>query len=156
MGFLLISVFTIFDSNGNFDPESIATLGSNVLYLQNGHGKWETITPGGSITSVLKLHWATCGKFRKSTLTEATAFMIQVSKTVKFRSNYVEGVGILGVSRDFDKVWKSNCQKDGTFAFRIQQRKECGNNWCRHCNKSFQEANPVGQKIKFSAGISKL
>ena len=43
---------------------------------------------------------------RRSSLAENSAFFSQVNKTVKYRSNYVEDVGILGVSSDFDKVWK--------------------------------------------------
>jgi len=43
---------------------------------------------------------------KRSSLAENSAFFSQVTKTVKYRSNYVENVGIMGVSLDFDKVWK--------------------------------------------------
>jgi len=43
---------------------------------------------------------------KRSNLYDAVAFMSQVNKTVKFQNSYMEDIGVLGVSQDFDKVWK--------------------------------------------------
>jgi putative ABC transport system permease protein len=75
--------------------------------------------------------------------------MIQVNKTVKFRNNYVENVGILGVSQDFDKVWKFELS-DGRYFSPTESNS--GKNvvliGADIATSLFQEGNAIGQKIK--------
>jgi len=87
--------------------KSIASLGSNVLYVQkwpwamgSDYPWWKYYQrPEATLADLREIE-------RRSSLAENSAFFSQVNKTVKYRSNYVEDVGILGVSSDFDKVWK--------------------------------------------------
>jgi putative ABC transport system permease protein len=148
--FCIISVFTIFDSMEIAIRKSIATLGNNVLYLQkwpwemgNDYPWWKYYQrPEASLADMKEIQ-------KRSTLTDATAFMVQVSKTVKFRSNYVEGVGVMGVSQDFDKVWKFELS-DGRYFSQAESNsgKNVGLIGADIATSLFQEANPVGQKIK--------
>ena len=148
--FCIISVFTIFDSMEIAIRKSIATLGNNVLYVQkwpwemgNDYPWWKYYQrPEASLSELREIH-------NRSTLTEAAAFMVQVSKTVKFRNNYVEGVGVMGVSQDFDRVWKFEMAEGRYFS---AAESNSGKNVCligsEIATNLFQEANPVGQKIK--------
>jgi len=148
--FCIISVFTIFDSMEIAIRKSIASLGSNVLYIQ----KWPWAM-GGDYPwwKYYQRPEATLGDMReiqnRSTLADATAFMIQVNKTVKFRNNYVENVGILGVSQDFDKVWKFELS-DGRYFSPTESNS--GKNvvliGADIATSLFQEGNAIGQKIK--------
>jgi len=105
--FCIISVFTIFDSMEISIHKSIDSLGSNVLYIQ----KWPWAM-GGDYPwwKYYQRPEATLGDMHeiqaRSNLSDATAFFVQVNKTVKFRNNYVNDVGVLGISQEFDKVWK--------------------------------------------------
>ncbi len=105
--FCVISVFTVFDSMEAAIRKSIASLGSNVLYVQkwpwsmgSDYPWWKYYQrPEATLEDQKEIE-------KRSSLTEYSAFFAQVNKTVKYRSNYVENVGIMGVSSDFDKVWK--------------------------------------------------
>ncbi len=86
---------------------------------------------------------------KRSNLTDATTFFVQVGKTVKFHSNYVENVGIMGVSQDFDKVWKFELSDGRYFS---PQESASGKNvvviGADIATELFQNADPIGQKIK--------
>jgi putative ABC transport system permease protein len=105
--FCIISVFTIFDSMEIAIRKSIASLGSNTLYIQKwpwamgGDYPWWKYyqRPEASIEDMKEVK-------KRSTLAESVAYMLSVNKTVKFRDNYVNSVGILGCSDEFDKTWK--------------------------------------------------
>ncbi|MDP4282064.1 MAG: ABC transporter permease [Bacteroidota bacterium] len=104
--FCIISVFTIFDSMEIAIRKSIASLGNNVLYIQKwpwqmgGDYPWWKYyqRPEATLADMKDIQ-------ERSTLADATAFMISVNKTVKFQNNYMDNIGVLGVSQDFDKVW---------------------------------------------------
>lgn len=105
--FCVISVFTIFDSMENAIRKSIASLGSNVVYIQkwpwsmgSDYPWWKYYQrPEATLEDMRELE-------KRSNLYDAVAFMSQVNKTVKFQNSYMEDIGVLGVSQDFDKVWK--------------------------------------------------
>ncbi len=148
--FCIISVFTIFDSMEIAIRRSIETLGNNVLYLQkwpwsmgNDYPWWKYYQrPEATLADMREIQ-------KRSTLTEAAAFMVQVNKTVKFRSNYVEGVGIMGVSQDFDKVWKFELSEGRYFSpTESNSGKNVGIIGAEIATNLFQEENPVAQKIK--------
>ncbi|MGE5425101.1 MAG: ABC transporter permease [Syntrophothermus sp.] len=104
--FCIISVFTIFDSMERSIRKSIATLGNNVLYVEkwpwemgSDYPWWKYYQrPEASNNDLMEIR-------KRSTLAENSAFMLNINKTVKFRSNYIENVGIGAISDDFDKVW---------------------------------------------------
>ncbi|HNW72706.1 MAG TPA: ABC transporter permease [Bacteroidales bacterium] len=105
--FCVISVFTVFDSMENAIRKSIASLGSNVLYIQkwpwsmgSDYPWWKYWQrPEPTLSDMHEVE-------KRSNLADAVSFMVQVNKTVKCQNNYVENVGVLGISHDFDKVWK--------------------------------------------------
>ncbi len=148
--FCIISVFTIFDSMENSIRKSIASLGNNVLYIQKwpwamgGDYPWWKYfqRPEASLEDMKEIQ-------KRSNLTDATTFFVQVGKTVKFHSNYVENVGIMGVSQDFDKVWKFELSDGRYFS---PQESASGKNvvviGADIATELFQNADPIGQKIK--------
>lgn len=148
--FCVISVFTIFDSMEGAIRKSIASLGSNVLYVQKwpwamgGNYPWWKYwqRPEASLQDMREIE-------KRSTLSEAVAFMVQVNKTVKYRNNYVENVGILGVSQDFDKVWKFELEEGRYFSGSESQG---GRNIAMIGHEIaanlFPEGDPIGKKIK--------
>jgi len=105
--FCVISVFTVFDSMESAIRKSIASLGSNVLYVQKwpwamgGDYPWWKYyqRPEATLDDMREIE-------KRTTLADAVAYMVGVNKTVKYRNNYVENVQVLGVSQDFDRVWK--------------------------------------------------
>jgi putative ABC transport system permease protein len=86
---------------------------------------------------------------KRSTLAESIAFMVQVNKTVKYQTNYVENIGVMGVSQDFDKVWKFDFSDGRYFS---QSESASGKNiaiiGADIANELFREGDPVGKRIK--------
>jgi len=148
--FCVISVFTIFDSMESSIRKSIATLGSNTVYIQ----KWAW-SMGGDYPwwKYYQRPEATLDEMRelekRSNLYDAVSFMSQVNKTVKFQSNYVENVGVLGVSQDFDKVWNFELS-DGRYFSPIESGsgKSIAIIGADIATNLYQELDPVGRKIK--------
>jgi len=103
--FCIISVFTIFDSMEIAIRTNIESLGSNVLFVQKwpwamgGDYPWWKYyqRPEASLDDMREIQ-------KRSTLSEVSTFMIGVTKTVKYQGNYIDGIEILGVSHDFDRV----------------------------------------------------
>lgn len=149
--FCIISVFTIFDSMEIAIRKSIDSLGSNVLFIekwpwQMGGGDypwwkyWQR--PEGTLDDMKEIQ-------KRSTLYDAVAFMIQVEKTVKYRDNYVENVGVMGVSQDFDKVWNFEIA-DGRYfsAAESNSGKNVAIIGADIAENLFQDMDPIDKKIK--------
>ena len=148
--FCVISVFTVFDSMESSIRKSIDSLGSNVLYIQKwpwsmgGDYPWWKYwqRPEASITDMREVE-------KRSNLADAVAFMVQVNKTIKYQNNYVENIGVIGVSQDFDKVWKFDLA-DGRY-FSLTESAS-GNNiaiiGADLATDLFRDGDPVGKKIK--------
>ena len=148
--FCVISVFTVFDSMENSIRKSIASLGSNVLYIQKwpwamgGDYPWWKYwqRPEASLDDMREVE-------KRSNLADAIAFMVQVNKTVKYQNSYAENIGVMGVSQDFDKVWKFELA-DGRY-FSLTESAS-GNNiaiiGADLATDLFREGDPIGKKIK--------
>jgi len=148
--FCVISVFTVFDSMESAIRKSIASLGSNVLYVQKwpwamgGDYPWWKYwqRPEASLDDMKEIE-------RRSNLTEAVAYMVQVNKTVKYLNNYIENIGVLGVTQDFDKVWKFDLANGRYFS---SSESMSGKNIAvigdEIATTLFPEGDPVGKKIK--------
>jgi len=148
--FCIISVFTIFDSMEISIRKSIDSLGSNVLYIEKwpwamgGDYPWWKYfqRPEPTLSDMREIQ-------NRSTLADATAFFIQVPKTVKFRNNYVENVGVMGVSQDFDKVWKFELANGRYFSpIESNSGKNVAVIGSEIAQNLFLEGDPVGQKVK--------
>lgn len=148
--FCVISVFTVFDSMELAIRKSIASLGSNVLYIQKwpwsmgGDYPWWKYwqRPEASLDDMKELE-------KRTSLAENIAFMVQVNKTVKYQSNYIEDVGIVGVSHDFDQVWKFELGDGRYFS---PGESASGKNiaiiGATVATDLFPEGDPVGKRIK--------
>jgi len=148
--FCVISVFTVFDSMENAIRKSIASLGSNVLYVQKwpwamgGDYPWWKYwqRPETSLEDMKEIE-------KRSNLAEAVAFMVQVNKTVKYQNNYVENIGIMGVSQDFDKVWKFELGEGRYFSpTESASGKNIAMIGADVALNLFPEGDPIGKKIK--------
>jgi putative ABC transport system permease protein len=148
--FCVISVFTVFDSMENSIRKSIASLGSNVLYIQKwpwsmgGDYPWWKYwqRPEASLEDMRELE-------KRSNLADNIAFMVQVNKTVKYQNNYVENIGVMGVSQDFDKVWKFELAEGRYFSLtESASGKNIAIIGADIANDLFREGDPVGKKIK--------
>ena len=148
--FCIISVFTIFDSLEIAIRNNIASLGSNVLFIE----KWPWVggsdfpwwkywqRPEGTLEEMKEIQ-------KRSALTDATAYMVEVNKTVKFLGNYVENVGVKGVSQDFDKVWKFEIEEGRFFsAAESTSGKNVAILGAEIAENLFQEMDPIDRKIK--------
>ncbi len=104
--FCVISVFTVFDSMEHAIRKSIASLGSNVLYIQKwpwsmgGNYPWWKYfqRPEPTLEDMREIE-------KRSALFDAVAFMSQTNKTIKRQGNYIDNITVTGVSHDFNKVW---------------------------------------------------
>jgi putative ABC transport system permease protein len=104
--FSIISVFTIFDSMEKNIRDSINSLGNDVLFVQKwpwsmGGGEypwWKYMNrPEASLTDMKEIQ-------KRSQAAQYSAFMIGVSKTIKYRDRSIDNADIAGVSQDYDKV----------------------------------------------------
>jgi len=103
--FSIISVFTIFDSMEKNIKESINSLGNDVLFVQKwpwsmggDYPWWKYINrPEPSLTDLREIQ-------KRSQASQASAYLVDVSRTIKYRENSIENVEILGVSQEYDKV----------------------------------------------------
>ena len=103
--FSVIMVFTIFDSMEQKMRKGIDSLGNNVIFVD----KWQWQMGGDypwwkyyqrpeiSMNDLKQIE-------KRSTTAEAATFMTGTSRTVKYRGNSIEGVRIMAVSHDFDRV----------------------------------------------------
>jgi putative ABC transport system permease protein len=102
--FAIISVFTVVDSMEKEIRSGIESLGNNVLFVQkwpwsfgSDYPWWKYMNrPVPSIKDMEAIK-------RKSIGAEATAFMINTSRTVEHLNSSIQGIIILGISQDYDK-----------------------------------------------------
>lgn len=148
--FSVISVLTIFDSMEIALRDSIEQLGDDVLFIQkwpweggNNYPWWKYYKrPEPKLQDLKEIQ-------RRSTASEASAFMFEVQRTVKYQNNSIEGVSILGVSHDFEKVMSIDLE-DGRYFTPIES--QGGNNVAilgkEIATKLFEGRSPLGKQIK--------
>ncbi len=103
--FSVISVLTIFDSMEIAIRKSINQLGDNVLFVQkwpweggNDYPWWKYWKrPEADMDDLREIQ-------RRSNAAESSAFMFEVSRTIKYKNNNIKNASILSVSHDFEKV----------------------------------------------------
>jgi putative ABC transport system permease protein len=115
--FTIITVFTVVDALENNLRNSIQKLGSNVVYVQKwpwafgGDYPWwkyfQRPTPNVQDYEALR---------KRSKTAEAVAFTVEIDDQIaKFNSSSVEGVSIIGITPDFNKVRALNIEKGRYF-----------------------------------------
>lgn len=114
--FSIISVFTVFDSMERSIKSEIESLGDNVLFIQKwpwamggDYPWWKYINrPEPTMDDLREIQ-------KRSNAAAAATFMVNVSRTVKYRNNSIEGVTVLAVSHDYDRVMTFNLEKGRYF-----------------------------------------
>ncbi|MCB2221340.1 MAG: ABC transporter permease [Bacteroidetes bacterium] len=149
--FSVISVLTIFDSMELAIRSSIQELGNNVLFIQKwpwggGGGDypwWKYMKrPEPKLQDLREIQ-------RRSLASEASAFMFEVSRTVKYKANSMEGISILSVSHEFDQVMPFDLSEGRYFTL---QESQSGNNVAiigsNIAENLFGGLPPIGKEIK--------
>jgi putative ABC transport system permease protein len=148
--FSVISVLTIFDSMEIAIRNSINQLGDNVLFIQkwpwqggNDYPWWKYMKrPQPKLQDLKEIQ-------RRSLASEASAYMFQVNRTVKYTNNSMENVAIMGVSYDFDQVMPLDLSEGRYFTM---QESQSGTNVALIGNdvaeKLFAGQPPMGRQIK--------
>ena len=148
--FSIISVFTVFDSMENSIRKSIDSLGDNVLFVQKwpwamgGDYPWWKYwqRPEPSIKDLNEIQ-------KRSQASEASAFMIGVSKNVKYENNNIENVNIIAVSQDFNIVMPFDLNEGRYFT---QIESVSGRNVAiigsEIATNLFDNVDPINKKIK--------
>lgn len=148
--FSVISVLTIFDSMEIAIRGSIESLGDNVLFVQKwpwgGGGEypwwkyWKRPEP--KLADLREIQ-------HRSQASEASAFMFEIRRTVKYMNNSMDDASILCVSHDFDYVMPLDLA-DGRYF--TQQESQSGYNVVilgfEMADKLFLGTSPIGKEVK--------
>ena len=103
--FAIISVFTVVDSLESSVRKSVASLGSNVVFVQKwpwafggDYPWWKYMNrPTPQLDEVNEVR-------HRSDMADAVCYIVNVNKTVKFKNNSVENAAISGVSHEYNRV----------------------------------------------------
>ncbi len=148
--FSVISVLTIFDSMEIAIRKSIQQLGDNVLFIQkwpweggNNYPWWKYYKrPEPTLQDLREIQ-------RRRPASEASAFMFDVHRTVKYTNNSIEGISVLGVSHDFDKVMAIDLE-DGRYFTPMES--QSGDNVVilgkEIVSNLFEGRSPLGKRVK--------
>ncbi|MCD4696014.1 MAG: ABC transporter permease [Bacteroidales bacterium] len=148
--FSVISVLTIFDSMELAIRNSIDQLGDDVLFVQkwpwaggNDYPWWKYYNrPEPTLQDLKEIQ-------RRSQASLSSAFMFEVRRIIKYKSNSMEDVSIMGISHDFDKVLSIDMAEGRYFTLPESQS---GNNvvliGSEIAEKLFAGTPAFGKKIK--------
>ena len=103
--FSIISVFTVFDSIERTLRDSINSLGSNVLFVQkwpwafgSDYPWWKYMNrPEPSMADLQEIQ-------RRSQAAEASTYLVQMNRTVKYGSAALDNTSVVAVSHDYSIV----------------------------------------------------
>jgi len=148
--FSIISVFTVFDSLENAIKSEINSLGSNVLFIQKwpwamgGDYPWWKYynRPEPKVSEMEELQ-------KRSNTVEASAFMLGVSRNLYYKNNEMQGVSVISISQDYNKIMPFDLEA-GRYFTAIESHR--GNNVAiigtDIADQLFQGLDPIGKKIK--------
>lgn len=148
--FAIISVFTVVDSLETNVRSSVASLGSNVVFVQKwpwSFGEeypwWKYMNrPTSQLEEVAEIQ-------HRSDMAEAVCYIVVVNKTVKFRNNSIENANITGVSQDYNRV-KSFELSEGRYFTEAESNsgKPYAIIGVTIANNLFGESNSIGKQLK--------
>jgi putative ABC transport system permease protein len=148
--FSVISVLTIFDSMEIAIRTSINQLGDDVLFVQKwpwaggeNYPWWKYMKrPEPKLSDLREIQ-------KRSQASEASTFMFEVRRTVKYKANSIEEVTIRAISHDFDDVMPLDLQEGRYFT---QAESHGGANVAlvgsNIADKLYAGAPPIGKEIK--------
>jgi putative ABC transport system permease protein len=148
--FSVISVLTIFDSMEIAIRKSIEQLGDNSLFIQkwpweggNDYPWWKYWQrPQPKLDDLKEIQ-------RRSSAAESSAFMVEVTRTVKYKNNSIEDVSILAVSNDFNKTMNINI-REGRYFTQLESQGGTGVAIIGHeiANNLFAGAGAMSKRFK--------
>lgn len=149
--FAIISVFTMTDSLEHKIKDSVSKLGDNVVFVQKwpwafggDYPWWKYMNrPVPQIKEVDEI-------IRRSQLAESVAFSISGRKNLRYRSNVLENVTVVGVSQDYNRVKDLDIEYGRYFT--ELESKSGKNQVIIGANVSealFFNENPIGKFVKF-------
>jgi putative ABC transport system permease protein len=116
--FSIISVFTVFDSLESAIKSEINSLGNNVLFVQ----KWPWAM--GKDYPWWKYYQRPEAKtqemdeiLKRSNTVQSAAFMVSVQRSAYHENNRMEGIPIVAVSQDYNKIMPFDLQAGRYFTF---------------------------------------
>lgn len=148
--FSIVSVFTLVDALEGEIRGSIQELGENVVYVEkwpwimgSDYPWWEFVNrPEVSLKELEQIA-------ARSEFASATGFELDFSKTIKFKSNSIQGQDIKAITPQYDQV-RSFKLADGRYM--TQQEFRSGSPVCiigdYVAYVLFGSINPVGQQVK--------
>lgn len=148
--FSIISVFTVVDSLKGKINESIASLGSNVIYVQKWPWEFGSDYAWWKYLKRPQPHLDELEKIKeRSQLAEYFSYIINSSKTVQMGSKSLENINITGITHDYDKTWKFTIGKGRYFT---PSELRSGTNkaiiGANIADELFPNSEPINQSIK--------
>jgi putative ABC transport system permease protein len=147
--FAIISVFTMVDSIRNNIDKSISSLGDDVVYVQKWPWTFGSDYPwwkymNRPVTSLDELHFIR----EKSTLTQASAFLIEVNVTFKYKSASAENVKISAVTDQYDQIKRFELQDGRYFSeSELQSGRGVVVIGANVAENLFGSVNPIGKSV---------
>jgi putative ABC transport system permease protein len=148
--FSIISVFTVFDSIERTLRDSINSLGSNVLFVQKWPWAFGGDYPWWKYMKRPEPNMADLQEIqRKSQAAEASTYLVQMNRTVKYAASSVDNASVVAVSHDYNVV-NSIEFADGRY---FTPEESAGGRPVAiigdEISKTlFQNAEPIGKRIK--------
>ena len=148
--FSIIAVFTVFDSLEGAIKSEINSLGNNVIFVQkwpwsmgSNYPWWKYWQrPEPSIKEMEELQ-------KRSNTVEASSFMFDVRRTVYYANNSMEGVPVVAVSHDYNKIMSFDLQEGRYFTHTESHNgKNVAIIGSDISEELYQGLDPVGRKIK--------
>jgi len=148
--FSVIAVLTVFDSMESSIRSSLSELGDNVIFVQKwpwamggDYPWWKYLNrPEPSVNDMEEIQ-------RRSKTAEAVAMMFQTQRTVKRMNNSFEGVNVMGVSHQYEKVLPLDI-KDGRYFTQVESIG--GRNvviiGADIADNLFENEDPIGKSVK--------
>lgn len=148
--FSIIAVFTITDSMERQIRESIESLGSDVIFIQkwpwsfeNNYPWWKYINrPVPKLNELQELQ-------KRSNTTDNAAFILSLSKNVKYAGNTIENIAIIASTHEYDKVFNLEIEKGRYFTvFESSGGRNVAIIGAEIAEKLFGTKNPIDEQIQ--------
>lgn len=147
--FAIISVFTVLNSLENKIRDSISSLGDNIIYVQKwpwsfgaDYPWWEYMQrPVPKFEEYKELK-------KRSKLAESVCFSVSTGKTVKYKNNNAEDIGIWVNTQEFPEIRSFDLESGRYFT---SEESEAVRSICiighELCQKLFDYENPIGKEV---------
>jgi putative ABC transport system permease protein len=148
--FAIITVFTVIDALENSIRDSISKLGSNTVYIQKwpwqmgGEYKWWQYMnrPVPKLSESAEI-------MRRSSLTEATTFIIAPRSSVQYDNNYADNIQLFCVEHSYEDIRSFDIVNGRYFSvFESTHGKNKAIIGSELAKQLFNDIDPIGKTIK--------